>query len=496
MSDSYILSVDQSTQGTKALLFDGAGRLIHRADVPHRQLINDAGWVGHDLNEIYRNTIAAAEKVIRDADIDPADIAGLGITNQRETAAAWLRSDGSPVCEAVVWQCARAASICDRIEQDGYAQEVKDITGIPLSPYFSAGKMAWILRNIPAAKQAADTGNLCLGPIDSYLIFRLTKGATFATDYSNASRTQVFDIRSLTFSDRICEIFDIPKSCLPAVYDSNAGYGMTDLEGVLPRPIPIHASMGDSHSALFGQGCIQTGMAKATHGTGSSVMMNVGEAPVISRSGLASSIAFCMDGKVNYCLEGNINYTGAVITWLSGDLGLFASPGESEALARLANPNDTTYLVPAFTGLGAPYWDSDARGILCGLTRTTGKAEIVRAGLDCIAYQIGDIVEAMRTETGIQNIELRVDGGPTKNAYLMQFESNVLNAPVLVPKDDELSGIGAAYAAGIALGLYDRDTLFAQASYQRYLPVADDAWRAGKIGGWKQAVGMIHKSVK
>ena len=203
-----------------------------------------------------------------------------------------------------------------------------------------------------------------------------------------------------------------------------------------------------------------------------------------------------MDGKVNYCLEGNINYTGAVITWLSGDLGLFASPGESEALARLANPNDTTYLVPAFTGLGAPYWDSDARGILCGLTRTTGKAEIVRAGLDCIAYQIGDIVEAMRTETGIQNIELRVDGGPTKNAYLMQFESNVLNAPVLVPKDDELSGIGAAYAAGIALGLYDRDTLFAQASYQRYLPVADDAWRAGKIGGWKQAVGMIHKSVK
>lgn len=493
MSEQYMLSIDQSTQGTKALLFDQSGRLIRRADLSHRQLINDAGWVGHDLNEIYENTITVAAKVVREAGVDPAAIAGLGITNQRETAAAWLRSTGKPVCEAVVWQCARAAAICDQIEKDGYADEVKAITGIPLSPYFSAGKMAWMLRNVPAAAKAAQKGDLCLGPIDSYVIYRLTGGATFATDYSNASRTQAFDIRTLEFSDRICEIFGIPKNCLPAVYDSNADYGTTDLGGFLPRPIPIHASMGDSHSALFGQGCIQTGMAKATHGTGSSVMMNVGEKPVISKLGLASSIAFCMDGKVNYCLEGNINYTGAVITWLYKDLGLLKSAGESEELAKSANPNDTTYLVPAFTGLGAPYWDSDARGILCGLTRTSGRAEIVRAGLDCIAYQIGDIVEAMREETGFHDIELRVDGGPTKNAYLMQFESNVVNAPVLVPENDELSGIGAAYAAGIALGLYDRDALFAQANYQKYAPDVTDEWRNAKVGGWKNAVAMIHK---
>ena len=488
-----MLSIDQSTQGTKALLFDGNGRLIRRADISHRQLINEAGWVGHDLTEIYQNTVAAAAKVIADAGIDAGRIAGLGVTNQRETAAAWLRSTGEPVCEAVVWQCARAAAICDEIEKAGYADEVKAITGIPLSPYFSAGKMAWILRNVPAAKDAARTGNLCMGPIDSYVIYRLTKGAAFATDYSNASRTQVFDIQKLEFSDRICEIFDIPKNCLPAVYDSNALYGMTDLDGVLPHPVPIHASMGDSHGALFGQGCVLPGMAKATHGTGSSVMMNVGETPVISRLGLASSIAFCMDGKVNYCLEGNINYTGAVITWLCKDLGLLANAGESEALARAANPNDTTYLVPAFTGLGAPYWNSEAKGILCGLTRTSGKAEIVRAGLDCIAYQIGDIVEAMRIETGLSDIELRADGGPTRNAYLMQFESNVLNAPVLVPENDELSGIGAAYAAGIALGLYDQDALFAQVQYKKYTPNADEEWRSKKVDGWKNAVGMLHK---
>lgn len=493
MSEQYILSIDQSTQGTKALLFDSAGRLIRRADLSHRQIVNEAGWVGHDLSEVYENTVAVARMVIEEAGIDPSAVAGLGITNQRETAAAWLRSTGEPVCEAVVWQCARAAAICDQIEKDGYAEEVKAITGIPLSPYFSAGKMAWMLRNVPAAKEAAESGNLCMGPIDSYLIYRLTKGATFATDYSNASRTQVFDIRTLTFSDRICEIFKIPKTCLPAVYDSNADYGTTDLNGFLPHPIPIHASMGDSHSALFGQGCIQTGMAKATHGTGSSVMMNVGEKPVISKLGLASSIAFCMDGNVNYCLEGNINYTGAVITWLYKDLGLLTSAGESEELAKSANPNDTAYLVPAFTGLGAPYWDSEARGVLCGLTRTSGRAEIVRAGLDCIAYQINDIVEAMREESGFQEIELRVDGGPTKNAYLMQFESNIVNAPVLVPENDELSGIGAAYAAGIALGLYQADELFARADYKKYVPDENAEWRKKKLDGWKNAVGMIHK---
>lgn len=329
--------------------------------------------------------------------------------------------------------------------------------------------------------------------MDSFLVYRLTGGRFFLTDYSNASRTQLFNIRTLAWEEEICRAFQIPAENLPRVSDSNGYYGETDFEGFLDKPVPIHGVLGDSHGALFGQGCLEEGMVKATYGTGSSVMMNVGKTPVFGSHGLVSSLAWGMDGQVNYVLEGNINYTGAVISWLQKDLQLVASAAETEQLAREAAPEDRTYFVPAFTGLGAPYWDSSATGILCGITRTTGKAEMVRAGLDCIAYQITDILKAMEEDAGIPIRELRVDGGPTKNTYLMQFQSDMAGIPVQVPEAEELSGIGAAYAAGIGLGIYKKEELFAKMRRTSFEPQMEKSLVDKKYSGWKIAVEMVLK---
>lgn len=483
----YVLSVDQSTQGTKALLFDQDGTLLRRADLPHRQIISGDGWVSHDLNEIYGNTIQAVRQVITDAGIDKGRIAGLGISNQRETSAAWDRATGKPLADAIVWQCSRARDICARVEKEGAAEWIRQTTGINLSPYFPASKFAWFLENVEAVREKAAKGELCLGTIDSYLVYRLTKGAVFQTDYSNASRTQLLNLKTLEWDPEICGIFGIPPEALARVCDSNACFGETDFEGFFDRPIPIHAVLGDSHGALFGQGCLKKGMIKTTYGTGSSIMMNIGEKPVISSHGVVTSLAWGMDGKVSYVLEGNINYTGAVITWLKEDLGLIDSAAETEALARQANPDDTAYLVPAFTGMGAPYWDSGAKASITGITRVTKRAELVRAGLDCIAYQIADIVNAMSQDAGLPIEELRVDGGPTRNQYLMQFQSDILNIPVMVPDAEELSGIGAAYAAGLALGVFDR-RIFDKMGRGAYQPGMDAARRDQKYRGWKEAV--------
>ena len=481
----YVLAVDQSTQGTKALILDEAGGILARADQPHRQIINDAGWVSHDPEEIYGNTLKVVRMAAEKAGIDPADIVCMGISNQRETTVAWDRVTGKPVCDAIVWQCARAADICAAVGKTGIGEAVRERTGIPLSPYFPAARMGWILQNVPEAGNLAKEHRLCMGTVDSWLVWKLT--GEYKTDFSNASRTQLFNIHSLTWDPTVCAAFGVDPAGLPDVTDSDAVFGETDLGGWLKRKIPICGVLGDSHAALLGQGCLAEGMTKATYGTGSSIMMNIGETPVLSGEGIVTSLAWRLSGKTLYVLEGNINYTGAVITWLKDDVQLIRSPGETEELARGANPGDTSYLVPAFSGLGAPYWNSGARAVLCGMTRVTGKKEIVRAALDCIAYQITDIVRSMERSTGAPVRELRADGGPTRNAYLMQFQSDLLNIPVRVPEAEELSAAGAAWAAGRAAGIYDSG-IFTRFRGRWFHPAMDEETRERKYSGWQEAV--------
>lgn len=490
MSEQYIISIDQSTQGTKALLFDSAGNLIRRVDQAHRQIIDEKGWVSHDPMEIYQNIIAVTARLLEETQIDRDKVAGVGISNQRETSLAWNRITGEPVGLAVVWQCARAADLCDQVAAAGHGEKIRRKTGMNLSPYFPASKIAWILRNVEGARELSDAGKLCHGTIDSWVIYKLTGKASYKTDFSNASRTQLFNIFDLKWDEEICEIFGINPNNLPEVCDSNSNFGETDFDGLLPNPVPIHGVLGDSHGALFGQGCLQPGMMKSTYGTGSSIMMNIGENPVLSTHGVVTSLAWSMDGKVNYVLEGNLNYTGAVITWLKDDLKMIDSPQETQALAEQAASDDPLYLVPAFSGLGAPYWDSRATAMFTGMTRTTGRAEIVRAGLECIAYQIQDVIEAMSEDSGVEVHELRVDGGPTRNAYLMQFQSDIAGIDVQVPDSDELSGMGPAYAAGLALGIWD-ETIFEKLGRTKYTPNMQEKLRNKKYEGWKRAVKKV-----
>lgn len=486
---SYILSIDQSTQGTKALLLDGTGRMLCRRDVEHAQLVDENGWISHDPREIYRNTIEAVRQVIAAAAIDAGQIEAMGISNQRETSVCWERATGEPICSAIVWQCGRAKEVCRKMEAAGFGETVRTHTGIPLSPFFPASKFAWMLENVPGAAEKAARHELCFGTVDTWLIYCLTGGESYRTDHSNASRTQLFNIYDLCWDVQICTAFGINAADLPEVTDSDGCFGYTDVGGVLPRRIPIRGVMGDSHAALFGQGCLTSGMAKATYGTGSSIMLNIGRTPVESRNGLVTSLAWKYRGEVHYVMEGNLNYTGAVIRWLEKDLGLVASASQTQELARQANQEDTTYLVPAFTGLGAPYWNNDARALICGISRLTGRAELVRAGLECIAYQITDIVRAMEKDTSMRLRQLRVDGGPTRNDYLMQFQSDLTGAELRVPSNEEMSGIGAALMAGLAAGVY-RDEIFESLRYTSFTPAMDPALCARKYAGWKEAVRL------
>lgn len=483
----YILSIDQSTQGTKALLFSDEGTLLAMRDRPHRQIVNDQGWVEHDPEEIIANVLSLVPEVLQAAGADPAAVRVVGLTNQRETVLAWNRVTGRPYGNAVVWQCARAEGLCEEIAKQGHADAVHAATGLRLSPYFSAAKAAWILRNVPPAWEAAAADELCIGTMDSYLVFRLTAGREFRTDYSNAARTQLLNIRTLTWDKDICAVFGIPLSCLPALTASDGEFGSTDFGGALPEPVPIRAVLGDSNAALFGQGCTSAGMVKATYGTGSSVMMNTGGRLTESEH-LATSIGWGNRDDITYVLEGNINYSGAVITWLKDDMHLIASPAETSRLAENANPADTTYLVPAFSGLGAPYWDPEARAIACGMARTTGRAEFVKAALESIAYQIADIVAIMEKDADIRLEALRTDGGATRNSYLMQFQCDIIGRPVSIAETAELSALGAAFMAGEAAGIYTRDML-AQASGRRTLtPEMSPEVRSAKRSGWELAV--------
>lgn len=487
---SYIIGIDQSTQGTKALLVSEDGRLLARADRAHKQIVNEAGWVSHDPVEIAANVLAVAREVVEKGGADPAEIAGIGISNQRETTVAWSARTGKPLCDAIVWQCSRAAELCDQLAaaKPSSAALVQERTGLALSPYYPAAKMAWILANVPQAAEAAAAGKLRLGTIDAWVLWSLTGGASFACDYSNASRTQLFDIQDCRWSEDVCRFFGIDVACLPEVRDSDADFGSTDLGGYLPAPVPIHGVLGDSHAALFAQGCFSRGMAKATLGTGSSIMMNIGSAYVASKHGLSSSLAWRMGGVTEYVLEGNINYAGAVKTWLRDDLQLIEGPNEVTGLAYAANPASRVYFVPAFTGLGAPHWESDARACVLGMDRTTGKAEFVKAADESIAFQIFDVVDAMAEDAGAALAELRVDGGPTRDAYLMQFLASVCAAPIRIASNDEMSGLGAAWACGIALGLYGREVVNVYGARNVVQPAMGPLGRQERIAGWRRAV--------
>jgi glycerol kinase len=487
MEKRYIIAIDQSTQATKALLLDCQHRLVCRCDKPHDQKVNEQGWVSHDLNEIYENTLYVVKAVVEKAEINKGEIACIGISNQRETTSAWNRKTGEPFADAIVWQCARAKKIEEHLREEGYSDSIKRITGLELSAYFPASKMAWLLQNISIVKTAMENNELCLGTIDSWLVYKLTNGASFKTDASNASRTQLMALQSLTWSEELCSLFGVSIDALPQICDSDSLFGMTDFEGYLEEKIPICGVLGDSHAALFAQGCFEKGMTKATYGTGTSVMMNIGKRPVVSSNGLATSLAWRINGQTEFVLEGNINYSGAIISWLINDLHLIKDAVETEPLAKGANPKDATYLVPAFSGLGAPYWKSEATAVLTGMSRTTGKSEIVKAAVEAIAYQITDIVKAMEKDAQIPLGCLKVDGGATINSYLMQFQSNILNIPICVSGMEELSGAGVAFAAGISHGFYIKDHLKREAG-SLYTPMMDDKIRKDKYLGWIKAI--------
>lgn len=468
-----VLCIDQSTQGTKALLLDEEGRVIARAARPHRQIVDGRGYISHDLNEIWQNVLLVARECVGE---NAASVKAVGISNQRETSCMW--NDEGPLADAVVWQCARGKDISDALAP--YADLVRERTGLPLSPYFPAAKYAWLLRN------TEKSGKVRLGTVDSFLVWKLT--GNFYTDDSNASRTQLFNIHSLQWDEELCALFGVPMEALPEVLDSDGVFGYTDLGGILPKKVPVSGVLGDSHAALFAEGCLSAGQGKVTYGTGSSVMMNVGEKPVESRHGLASSIAWKIGGKVNYVLEGNINYSCAVITWLKDDLGLLNDAKEAGSLAAEADPADEAVLIPAFSGLSAPYWKPDAKAAILNMSRTTGKKELCRAAEESIAFQIADILDALRADTGLEAREVRADGGAAGDAFLMQLQADVSGASVLASCERELSPLGAGVLAGIAAGVYQEDVL--QGEVRRFTP-RENARVIASRARWKNCLKQL-----
>lgn len=485
----YILGIDQSTQGTKAVLFDEMGRVAAEGRRKHRQIITAEGYIEHDPAEIMTQTAAAVRDALESGGIAPGSVLAIGLCDQRETVVTWDRRTGKPLTNAVVWQCGRAQALCRAIAEPDAAY-VRQTTGLPLSPYFSAAKMAWLLRRCPAVQEAARQGTLCLGTVDTWLLFCLTEGRTFATDVSNASRTQLMDLLHTRWDPRLLALFGIPPEALPEIRCSGDLFGTTTLGGLFPQDVPIRAVMGDSHAALYGAGCGREGMAKATYGTGSSVMLFTGRQPVVSRHGLAATVAWGRNGQTYYGLEGNINYAGAVIEWLIHRAGLLTSADEAEALALQAAPADRTVFVPAFTGLGAPHWAPEMRAAIVGMGSTTGRAEIVRAAVDSIAYQVTDVLRAMAEDVGQPVAQLFCDGGAVRNRYLMQRQSELLRSVIRVAENQDGSCAGAAKMAGEAAGLYGGDTVFG--AWQReYRPQQSAAWAEAEYGRWQSAVKQI-----
>jgi len=487
---TYIVAIDQSTSATKAVLFDSEARRISKASVPHRQYYPQPGFVEHDAEELYANTLEAARRCVRSAGIDEAEIAALSITNQRETALIWDRYTGKPIANAVVWQCLRGAEICRSLDAAGAGDRVKRITGLLLDPYFSASKLSWLLEHTPDARSRAKAGDLLFGTIDSWLVWKLSGGAAHVTDYSNACRTLLFDIDALEWSLELLELFGVPDSMAPEPVTSDVVVATTCTAEPFAREIPIAGLMGDSHAALFGEGCTERGAAKATYGTGSSIMMNIGLEPIRSERGVVTSVGYGLSSGVQYAFEGNIHSSAGTIQWLVDDLELIADPSESADLAASVDSTDGVYLVPAFAGLGAPWWDNQARGLITGMTRGTKKAHVVRAAVESIAYQICDLLEVMQAESGIAIPSLKADGGATGNAFLMQFQADMIDKPVRRAAMEEVSALGSACAAGIAVGMWadPAEVPGYAATGEEFVPAMGEATRAELHAGWRQAV--------
>lgn len=491
----YIIAIDQSTSATKAILFNERCGVVNRVNVEHKQYYPEAGWVEHDAEEIYANAVEAIRRLIAQTPIEEGAALSLAITNQRETVVVWSVKTGRPIYHAVVWQCQRGAAICRALKEAGHENTFLAKSGLMLDPYFSASGVKWILDNVEGAREAAEAGELRMGTIDAWLIWKLTGGEVHATDYTNASRTLLFNIHTLDWDDELLDLFTVPRSMVPEAKPCDACFGRTTVEGIFPEGLEIAGVLGDSHGALTGQMCFEAGMGKATYGTGSSVMVNIGEEAVAAPEGLVTSVGFAAQGKVFYAFEGNIHCTGATLRWLTDQLQLIGSPAETEALATSVEHNGGVYLVPAFAGLGAPWWNSDAKAIITGMTLATTKAHVVRAALEAIPYQIKDLVDLMTGKAGIVLKELRVDGGPTKNRFLMQFQADMLNAVINRSDIEEASAMGAVVMNGLARGVWSSldEVAALRTSDNRITPVMADEEREQLYGGWIEAVKMVNR---
>jgi glycerol kinase len=490
LSEKYIMALDQGTTSSRAIIFDHKGKIVRAAQNEFTQYYPKAGWVEHDPMEIWGTQSGVAREVLESAGIRPNEIAAIGITNQRETTVVWDKNTGKPIYNAIVWQCRRTASICDDLKARGLEDYIRENTGLVVDAYFSGTKIKWILDNVEGAREKAEKGELLFGNIDTWLIWNLTRGKVHVTDYSNASRTMIYNIKELKWDEKILEELDIPKSMLPEVKPSSEVYGVTDPRTFGGAQIPISGIAGDQQAALFGEACFEPGMAKNTYGTGCFMLMNTGEEMVRSQNGLLTTIAWGVDGKVEYALEGSIFVAGAVIQWLRDELKLIYSAKDSEYFATQVEDNNGVYLVPAFVGLGAPYWDMYARGTMVGLTRGTNQNHIIRAALESIAYQTRDVLEAMQEDSGIDLQELRVDGGAVENNFLMQFQSDILGVPVHRPEVIETTALGAAYLAGFAVGFWSgKEEISNRWNVDRVFEANMEEERKEKLyKGWKKAV--------
>jgi glycerol kinase len=486
----YVLALDQGTSGSTALVLDSDGRVRARGYAELPQYYPQPGWVEHDPEEIWATVQHAAQAALQRAGVSGGEVGAVGITNQRETTVLWERSSGAPVHRAIVWQCRRTADMCERLRAEGHEPRVRQRTGLVLDAYFSGTKLRWLLDHVPGARRRAERGELVFGTVDTWLLWKLTGGRAHATDVSNASRTLLLDLRRVAWDPEMLDLFGVPPEVLPRVQPSVGVFGESVDLGWLPRGIPIAGIAGDQQAALFGQACYQRGSAKNTYGTGCFLLLNTGDEPVASQRGLVTTIAWRIGDRTTYALEGSVFIAGAVVQWLRDGLGLIRTAAESETLARSVSDTGGVYFVPAFVGLGAPYWDMYARGTVVGLTRGTTAAHLARAALEAIAYQSRDVLEAMTQDAGLPPRKLRVDGGAVANDFLCQFQADILDVPVLRPAVIETTGLGAAYLAGLGAGIWSSlDALTERAMIERtFTPAMDPSARARRYEGWQRAV--------
>ena len=485
----YVMALDAGTTSNRCILFNEKGEMCSVAQKEFTQYFPKPGWVEHDADEIWSSQLGVAVEAMTKIGAEASDIAAIGITNQRETAIVWDKNTGEPVYHAIVWQCRRTAEYCDRLKEKGLAEKFRQKTGLMIDAYFSGTKIKWILDHVEGAREKAEKGELLFGTVETWLIWKLTKGRVHVTDYSNASRTLLFNINTLEWDQEILEELEIPACMLPKPMPSSCVYGEADA-AFLGGRIPIAGAAGDQQSALFGQTCFQPGEAKNTYGTGCFLLMNTGEKPVFSENGLVTTIAWGMDGKVNYALEGSIFVAGAAIQWLRDEMRLIDSAADSEYMAQKVKDTNGCYVVPAFTGLGAPHWDPYARGTIVGVTRGVNKCHIIRATLESLAYQVNDVLKAMEADSGITLSALKVDGGASANNFLMQTQADIIDAPVNRPQCVETTAMGAAYLAGLAVGYWSskEDVIKNWAIDRTFLPDISEEEREGRIKGWNKAV--------